>query len=379
MNDRPGQLRGDLDGRMLSARGGAADQQRHGHLPPLHLARDHHHLVERRRDQAAQANHVRVPLDCGVKNLRRGNHHAEVDHLVVVAAEHHADDVLADVVNVPLDRRHDDPALRAPGLGIGLEPQVALFFHERLEVGHGLFHRAGALHHLRQEHLAGAEQVADDLHAVHQRPFDDVERPPVLLSCFFGVLLDVLDRSMHERVRQTFLDRRVAPRDVLFPFLAGSLHRVGKLHETLGRVRPPVEDHILDVLEQILRDVLVHDELPGVDDAHVHAGLDRVEEERRVHGLAHDVVAAKRERQVADAAADLHSRARRLDEARGLDVVHGVVVVLLEARGDREDVGIEDDVRRIEAGALGQQLVGALADLRPCARSCPPDRSRRRP
>ncbi len=26
---------------------------------------------------------------------------------------------------------------------------------------------------LRQEHLAGAEQVADLLHAVHQRPFDD--------------------------------------------------------------------------------------------------------------------------------------------------------------------------------------------------------------
>ena len=63
-----------------------------------------------------------VPLDRRVENLRRGHHHAEVDHLVVVAAEHHADDVLADVVDVPLDRRHDDPALRAAGVGIGLEP-----------------------------------------------------------------------------------------------------------------------------------------------------------------------------------------------------------------------------------------------------------------
>ncbi len=27
-----------------------------------------------------------------------------------------------------------------------------------------------------QEHLAGAEQLADDVHAVHQRAFDDVER-----------------------------------------------------------------------------------------------------------------------------------------------------------------------------------------------------------
>jgi hypothetical protein len=32
-----------------------------------------------------------------------GHHDAEVDDLVVVAAEHHADDVLADVVDVALD------------------------------------------------------------------------------------------------------------------------------------------------------------------------------------------------------------------------------------------------------------------------------------
>ena len=76
--------------------------------------------------------------------------------------------------------------------------------------------------------------------------------------------------------------------------------------------------------------------------------------------LADDVVAAERERQIADAAADLHARTGRLDDARGLDVVDRVVVVLLEPGGDGEDVGIEDDVARVEAGLLGEQLVGAL-------------------
>ena len=47
---------------------------------------------------------------------------------------------------------------------------------------------------------------------------------------------------------------------------------------------------------------------------------------------------------------------------RRLDEVHRVVVVLLEPGGDREDVRVEDDVGRIEAGLLGQQPVGALAD-----------------
>jgi hypothetical protein len=42
--------------------------------------------------------------------------------------------------------------------------------------GDGLLHDPGALDDLRQEHLAGAEQVADRVHARHQRPFDDVDR-----------------------------------------------------------------------------------------------------------------------------------------------------------------------------------------------------------
>ena len=75
------------------------------------------------------------------------------------------------------------------------------------------------------------------------------------------------------------------------------------------------------------------------------------------------LVAAERERQVADAAADLHARARRLDDPGRLDEVDAVVVVLLEAGGDRQDVRVEDDVERIEARLVDEQPVGALADL----------------
>ena len=39
-----------------------------------------------------------------------------------------------------------------------------------------------------------------------------------------------------------------------------------------------------------------------------------------------------------------------------------VVVVLGDPGGDREDVRVEDDVLGVEAGALREQVVGALAD-----------------
>ena len=45
--------------------------------------------------------------------LAAGDHHAEVDDVVVVAGEHDADDVLADVVDVALHGRHQDLSGRA--------------------------------------------------------------------------------------------------------------------------------------------------------------------------------------------------------------------------------------------------------------------------
>ena len=49
----------------------------------------------------------------GLQDLRRRHHHAEIDHLVIVALEHDADDVLADVVHVALHGRHHDLAVGA--------------------------------------------------------------------------------------------------------------------------------------------------------------------------------------------------------------------------------------------------------------------------
>jgi hypothetical protein len=115
----------------------------------------------------------------GLRILVRRHHDAEIDDLVIVALEHDADDVLADVVDVALDRRHQRSCRRS--CGVRHCPPLASVgcfsaSMKRHQIGHRLLHHAGRLHHLRQEHLAGAEQVADDVHAGHQRAFDDMQR-----------------------------------------------------------------------------------------------------------------------------------------------------------------------------------------------------------
>ena len=294
MHRRTGVSGRDAHGRVLLGRGRAADQQGQTQAAALHLLGDAHHLVQGRRDQAGQPDRAGALGHGGVQDLRGGHHHAQVDHVVVVAAEHHADDVLADVVHVALDRGHDDPALRAPGLGqAGLDRRLLLRFHEGLEVGHRPLHRAGALHHLRQEHLAGAEEVTDDLHALHQRTLDDIQRPVRGEPGLLGVGLHEVHDAVHERVRQPLLDRRVPPGEVYLALGAAAPDGVGEGHQPVGGIGPPVKDHVLDQLQQLRLDVLIDHELTGVHDAHVEPGFDGVEQERGVHRFADDVISAE--------------------------------------------------------------------------------------
>ena len=66
---RPAVFRRDLDRGVLLARRRAADEQRRLQAAPLHLARHRHHLVERRRDQAAEADRGRPACSAAVRRI----------------------------------------------------------------------------------------------------------------------------------------------------------------------------------------------------------------------------------------------------------------------------------------------------------------------
>ena len=94
--------------------------------------------------------------------------------------------------------------------------------HERLEVCDRALHRPRALDHLRQEHLARAEEIAHHAHAVHQRTFDHLERLAVLLPRLLGVGLDVRHLAVQHGERKTLLDCPFAPAEVDLALRAGA-------------------------------------------------------------------------------------------------------------------------------------------------------------
>mmetsp|Transcript_6459 Transcript_6459/g.26271 ORF Transcript_6459/g.26271 Transcript_6459/m.26271 type:complete len:202 (+) Transcript_6459:1338-1943(+) len=201
---------------MHAAGGCAAHEKRDLEARLLHLLGNGDHLVQRRSDKAAEAQNVRVVLLARVEDGLARAHHAEVDHFPVVAAQHHRHDVLADVVHVTLDGGNHKGAHRVVGVGVNallLGHQPLLLLHEGDQVRHGLLHHARRLDHLRQEHLARAEEVADGAHAVHERALDDVQRARVKAARarLLGVAHDKLVDALHKGVAQAVLHGLVTP------------------------------------------------------------------------------------------------------------------------------------------------------------------------
>ena len=192
-------------------------------------------------------------------------------------------------MHVALDRGQHDLAARGDVARLGL-----LRLHVRQEVGDRLLHHARALHHLRQEHLAGAEEIADDVHPVHQRPFDDGERARIGRARFLDVGVEMIDDPLHERMREALLDGSAARRRfLLFDLLRLSLYRVGVREQALGRIGAVIEQHVFDEREQVLWNLLVNCQLSRVDNAHRQSRFDGVIQKRGVHGLANGLVSAE--------------------------------------------------------------------------------------
>ena len=82
-----------------------------------------------------------------------------------------------------------------------------------------------------------------------------------------------------------------------------------------------------------------------------------------MNGLPDGIVTAEGKGNVAHAAGALGMGQVVAYPAAGVDEIHRVVGVLLDAGSDGEDVGVENDVFGWETYALGKQIVRAPADL----------------
>ena len=77
-------------------------------------------------------------------------------------------------------------------LRFGLTLSLLFLFHVRQEMRHGFLHDTRAFHNLRQKHLAFTEEITNDLHAIHEWAFNDLETCIVLCSGLLDVFLNMI-------------------------------------------------------------------------------------------------------------------------------------------------------------------------------------------
>ncbi|MGX1121635.1 hypothetical protein RKD37_006998 [Streptomyces ambofaciens] len=278
---------------------------------------------------------------------------AEVDDGVAVVGQDDVDEVLADVVDVAADGGQHDGAL---AVVVGL-------LHVRLQVGHRGLHDLGGLEHERQLHLAGAEQFADDLHAVEQGLVDDVERR-TLLECLVEVLLQAVLLAVDDAALEAFLQREGGQ----FLGLGGPQRLGGGALEEGHELLQGVVALAAAVVDQVERggDLLLveagdRQDLARVHDRRVQARLDAFVEEDGVEQDAGGRVEA--EGDVRQAERGLHVRVAPLQLTDALDGGQAVLAGLLLTGADGEGQAVDEDVGLVDAPVAGEVVDQPFGDL----------------
>ena len=81
-----------------------------------------------------------------------------------------------------------------------------------------------------------------------------------------------------------------------------------------------------------------------------------------MHRFPHLIVATERERDIGNTTRNLRTRKVFLDPTRRVDEVQCVVVVLLDTRRNRQDIGIENDVVLIETDLIHQNPISPFTN-----------------
>ena len=225
----------------------------------LHLSGHILHLFQTRRDQTAETHNVGVFFFGFGQNFVARHHHAHIHHFKVIALQNHCHDVFADVVHIAFDGGDDDFAF-----GFDIAARVLQGFFLGFNIGqqmrHRLLHHAGRFHHLWQEHFALAKQIANHIHAIHQRAFDHMQRPAALsqygLVSLFRVFDNKFSDAMHQRMRQARIHGhrllgRTAPFELFAVVFGRAFGIFCHFDQALARIGAAVQHHIFHALAQL--------------------------------------------------------------------------------------------------------------------------------
>ena len=208
------------------------------------------HFIKAGRDKPRQADHIDLLFNRFGNDVGGRHHDAHIDNIEIIALQHDADNILANIMHIALHRCHQHLAIIARhGFGARCLHFGLFSLHKRLKIGDSAFHHARGFHHLRQEHFTLAKQITDRVHAVHQRAFNHIERARQFEARLFRVVFNKIGNAIDQRMRQPCFHRLFAPSRILFfrcTFLPAKF--LGNFKQLVRAIRPPIQKYIFNRL-----------------------------------------------------------------------------------------------------------------------------------
>mmetsp|Transcript_32548 Transcript_32548/g.64553 ORF Transcript_32548/g.64553 Transcript_32548/m.64553 type:complete len:288 (-) Transcript_32548:1132-1995(-) len=135
----------------------ATNQQGLLHTALGHFLGHGHHLIKRRGDQTGKTDHIHIQSKRFIQDFLAGAHYAQVEHLVVIAAQHNCHNVLPDIVDISLHRGDQESTREVRSvvfvdgvwiLALCKHLSSLLTLHEGEQVCDGLLHHSSRLNDL---------------------------------------------------------------------------------------------------------------------------------------------------------------------------------------------------------------------------------------
>jgi len=82
-----------------------------------------------------------------------------------------------------------------------------------------------------------------------------------------------------------------------------------------------------------------------------------------VHGFTHGVITAKRKRHVAHSTRNATERERPFDLACGFNEINRVIIVSINACGDRENIRVKNDIFCRKSNFIDEDAISPCADI----------------
>ncbi len=101
-----------------------------------------------------------------------------------------------------------------------------------------------------QEHLAFAKEVANDIHAVEQWAFDDLEGLVVGAEGFGEIFFEIIGDALEEGVSESFGEGGLSPSIVESAFFGVGLVFISVRDQAIGGVFAAVEEDVFDALKE---------------------------------------------------------------------------------------------------------------------------------